>query len=51
MKKNLLLLLFTSCLISTYSNSQTIKGGKVDTESSKILSKLDTAKKPEGWNV
>lgn len=50
MKKNLLILL-TSCLLTTYSYSQTINGGKVDTESSKILSKLDTAKKPEGWNV
>lgn len=49
MKKILVVLITT--LISTYSFAQTVKGGKVNTESAKIASKLDTAKKPEGWNV
>lgn len=49
MKKNTLLIL--SSLISIYSFGQTVKGGKVDTESTKILSKLDTAKKQEGWTI
>ncbi len=49
MKKTLLL--FTAVLISTYTVAQTIKGGKVNTESAKLVSKLDTTKKPEGWTV
>ena len=49
MKKFTLLTL--SSLISFYSFSQTVKDGKVNTESAKILSKLDTAKKAEGWTV
>lgn len=49
MKKRTLLIL--SSLISFYSFSQTVKDGKVNTESSKILAKLDTAKKQEGWSV
>jgi hypothetical protein len=49
MKKYLILAI--SSLISFKSIGQTIKGGKVDTESNKILSKLDTAKKQEGWTV
>ncbi|WP_199141353.1 DUF3078 domain-containing protein [Pedobacter sp. ASV12] len=31
--------------------AQTVQGGKVNTESNKILNKLDTAKKKEGWTV
>lgn len=49
MKKHYLLAI--SSLISFYSVAQTVKGGKVDTESNKMLSKLDTAKKQEGWTV
>jgi len=49
MKKHLLL--FLSSLISLYSFGQTIKDGKVDTESSKLVNRLDTAKKQEGWTV
>jgi hypothetical protein len=49
MKKYILLSL--SSLISFYSYSQTVKDGKVDTESGKIVSKLDTSKKAEGWTV
>lgn len=49
MKKHLLLIL--SCLISIYSFAQSVKGGKVDTESAKLAGKLDTAKKQEGWTV
>lgn len=45
------LLFATSLLISLYSTAQTVQGGKVNTESSKILNKLDTAKKQEGWTV
>lgn len=49
MKKILLLVLLFP--ISSYSIAQTVKSGKVDTESNKILNKLDTAKKQEGWTV
>ncbi|WP_165585861.1 DUF3078 domain-containing protein [Pedobacter nototheniae] len=49
MKKHLLLIL--SSLISLYSFGQSVKNGKVDTESAKLASKLDTAKKQEGWTV
>ncbi|WP_316803872.1 DUF3078 domain-containing protein [Pedobacter nototheniae] len=49
MKKYLLLIL--SSLISLYSFGQSVKNGKVDTESAKLASKLDTAKKQEGWTV
>ena len=28
-----------------------LKGGKVDTESAKLVSKMDTTKKQEGWTV
>ncbi|WP_316828827.1 DUF3078 domain-containing protein [Pedobacter miscanthi] len=49
MKKHLLftVLLFTS----VYSFSQTVKDGNVDTESGKMLNKLDSAKKQEGWTI
>lgn len=49
MKRKTLLIL--SSLISFYSYSQTIQNGKVNTESTQILSKLDSAKKTEGWTV
>lgn len=49
MKKSILLILLSQ--FSLYSIAQTVKSGKVDTESNKILNKLDTAKKQEGWTV
>ncbi|MCZ4244527.1 DUF3078 domain-containing protein [Pedobacter punctiformis] len=49
MKKQVLLIL--SSLISLYSFGQSVKDGKVNTESAKLASKLDTAKKQEGWTV
>ncbi|MFC4212567.1 DUF3078 domain-containing protein [Pedobacter lithocola] len=49
MRKQTLLIL--SSLISFYSFSQTVNNGKVNTESTKILNKIDTAKKIEGWTV
>ena len=45
------LLLFVTILIGNYGIAQTIKGGKVNTESAKLVSKLDTTKKPEGWTI
>lgn len=49
MKK--LFLLALSSLISLYSFSQVVADGKVNTESGKLVSKLDTANKQEGWTV
>lgn len=49
MKKHFLLAI--SSLISFNSVSQTIQNGKVNTESTKIVGKLDTSKKQEGWTV
>lgn len=49
MKKYLLLAI--SSLIGFQSIGQTVQNGKVNTESNKILNKLDTAKKQEGWTV
>lgn len=39
------------CFIHHYAMTQTVQGGKVNTESSKLLNKLDTAKKQEGWTI
>lgn len=49
MKKHFLLAI--SSLISFYGVGQTIQNGKVNTESTKIVGKLDTAKKQEGWTI
>jgi hypothetical protein len=49
MKKHFLLAI--SSLISLTSVAQTIQNGKVNTESTKIVGKLDTAKKQEGWTI
>jgi hypothetical protein len=49
MKKHFLLAI--SSLISLNSVGQTIQNGKVNTESTKIVGKLDTAKKQEGWTI
>ncbi|WP_410219681.1 DUF3078 domain-containing protein [Pedobacter sp.] len=49
MKKHLLI---AFCIqLSVYASAQTIQGGKVNTESAKLATKLDTAKKAEGWTV
>jgi len=49
MKK--LFLLTLSSLISVYSFSQVVSDGKVNTESGKLVGRLDTAKKQEGWTI
>lgn len=49
MKKHFLLAI--SSLISLTSVAQTIQNGKVNTESTKIVGKLDTSKKQEGWTI
>lgn len=46
-----ILLITTACLLNLYALAQTVQGGKVNTESGKLLNKLDTAKKQEGWTV
>lgn len=46
------LLLFGSLLFLTEATTaQVVNGGKVNTESNKILSKLDTNGKAEGWTI
>lgn len=45
------LLLMIAALISGTATAQTVKGGKVSTESAKLANKLDTAQKQEGWTV
>ncbi len=49
MKKHLLIAFCVQ--LSVYASAQTIQGGKVNTESAKLATKLDTAKKAEGWTV
>lgn len=49
MKKFILLVL--GVLIHLITVAQTVKDGKVDTESGKIVNKLDSAKKAEGWTI
>lgn len=50
MKRTAILFLAT-LLISFYGYAQTVQGGKVNTESNKLLNKIDTAKKQEGWTM
>ncbi|WP_461485717.1 DUF3078 domain-containing protein [Pedobacter sp.] len=45
------LLLMIAALISGTATAQTVKGGKVNTESAKLANKLDTTQKQEGWTV
>jgi Protein of unknown function (DUF3078) len=49
MKKSILLI--ASTLLCSYSMGQQVQGGKVNTESNKLVNKLDTNKKQEGWTV
>ncbi len=49
MKK--ILLIFLIGLLTFKADAQTVSGGKVNTESNKILNKLDTAGKAEGWTI
>jgi hypothetical protein len=48
---NKYLLLSLSSLISYNSFGQNLKNGGLNTESTKMLSRIDTAKKQEGWTI
>lgn len=43
--------LIICAFLASYTYAQSVKGGKVNTESSKLANKLDTAKKQEGWTI
>lgn len=49
--KNKLIITILLTGITFGSFAQAVKGGKVDTESAKLATKLDTAKKQKGWTV